>query len=47
MPEMGSKFAGAATRLREWARTPAGMWILCTLALIATTLIIALLMTFS
>ena len=35
------------TRLREWARTPAGMWILCTLALIAMAVIIALAVTFS
>jgi hypothetical protein len=35
------------TRLREWARTPAGMWILCTLGLIATFVLIALMMTFS
>jgi len=35
------------TRLRAWARTPAGMWILFALALFAISLIIALLMTFS
>jgi hypothetical protein len=47
MPEIRSKASRALTPLREWARTPAGMWILGTLAFIATAVIIALVMTFS